>query len=85
MSNDLDVTEGALPDGLPYLRLGSVTAPTLVVGGERDNVYGQELLRATAEGVRDGRLILNTGASHASTMTHKRLAEDIATFLSSPS
>jgi pimeloyl-ACP methyl ester carboxylesterase len=62
-------------------RLGDVTAPTLVIGGERDNVYGQELLRATAEGVRNGRLILYPGASHASTMTHKRLAEDVATFL----
>lgn len=63
-------------------RLGDVAAPTLVIGGERDNVYGVELLKATAAGVRDGRLILYPGASHASTMTSKRLADDVASFLS---
>lgn len=62
-------------------RLGDVTAPTLVIGGERDNVYGQELLKATADGVSDGRLIVYPGASHAATMTHKRLADDVAAFL----
>ncbi len=62
-------------------RLGDITAPTLVIAGERDNVYGQELLKATADGVRDGRLIVYPGASHASTMTHKRLADDVTEFL----
>jgi pimeloyl-ACP methyl ester carboxylesterase len=62
-------------------RLADITAPTLVIGGERDNVYGLDLLRATATGVRDGRLITYTGASHASTMTDKRLGDDVAGFL----
>ncbi len=66
-------------------RLADVTAPTLVIGGERDNVYGVELLQRTADGVGDGRLILYPGASHASTMTHKRLADDVAGFLRAPS
>ena len=64
-------------------RLGDITAPTLVIGGERDNVYGADLLRATAEGVRNGRLLLYPGASHASTMTSKRLGDDVAEFLTS--
>jgi pimeloyl-ACP methyl ester carboxylesterase len=62
-------------------RLADVTAPTLVIGGERDNVYGEEILRRTAQGVQDGRLILYPGTSHAATMTHRRLAGDIVEFL----
>jgi pimeloyl-ACP methyl ester carboxylesterase len=62
-------------------RLDDISAPTLVVGGEHDNVYGLDLLRGTADGVRDGRLIVYPGASHASAMTDKRLGDDVATFL----
>jgi pimeloyl-ACP methyl ester carboxylesterase len=64
-------------------RLGAVLAPALLIAGERDNVYGQAILRRTAEGVREGRLILYPGASHASAMTDKRLAGDIVEFLRS--
>jgi hypothetical protein len=53
----------------------------LVIGGERDNVYGAEMFRTTADGVGDGRLLLYPGASHASTMTSKRLGDDVAEFL----
>ncbi len=62
-------------------RLTDVAAPTLVIGGERDNVYGLDLLRATADGVREGRLVVYPGASHASTMTAKRLGSDVHEFL----
>jgi pimeloyl-ACP methyl ester carboxylesterase len=62
-------------------RLGDVRAPTLVIGGERDNVYGAEMFRTTADGVGDGRLLLYPGASHAATMTSKRLGDDVAEFL----
>ena len=62
-------------------RLGDVTAPTLVIGGERDNVYGLELLRGTADGVRDGRLLVYERASHASAMTDNRLGSDVSGFL----
>jgi pimeloyl-ACP methyl ester carboxylesterase len=62
-------------------RLGEITAPTLVIAGERDKVYGLDLLRRTAEGVRDGRLIVYEGASHASTITNKCLGNDVAAFL----
>lgn len=66
-------------------RLDAITAPTLVIGGSKDNVYGIDLLRATADGVRDGRLVAYEGASHASTMTDKRLADDVSAFLTTPS
>ena len=62
-------------------RLADVVAPTLVVGGERDEVYSQEMLRSTADGVRDGRLILYEGKSHASVFTDKRLGPDVVRFL----
>jgi pimeloyl-ACP methyl ester carboxylesterase len=62
-------------------RLGEITAPTLVIAGERDKVYGLDLLRRTAEGVRDGRLTVYEGASHASTITNKRLGDDVVAFL----
>lgn len=65
-------------------RLDDIRAPTLVIAGERDNVYGPELLAATAEGVLDGRLIVYKGASHASTITDKRLGEDASAFLLDP-
>jgi pimeloyl-ACP methyl ester carboxylesterase len=34
-------------------RLGDITAPTLVIAGERDTVYSPDILRRTADGVRN--------------------------------
>jgi pimeloyl-ACP methyl ester carboxylesterase len=65
-------------------RLADVTAPTLVIGGSHDEVYSAALLRATADGVRDGRLITYEGGSHASAFTDKRLGPDVAAFLQAP-
>lgn len=65
-------------------RLADVTAPTLVIGGGRDEVYSAPLLQGTADGVRDGRLITYPGASHASVFTDKRLGPDVAAFLLAP-
>jgi pimeloyl-ACP methyl ester carboxylesterase len=62
-------------------RLGEVTAPTLVIGGDRDAMYSPEIFARTAQGVRDGRLILYPGASHGTTFTHQLLADDVAAFL----
>lgn len=62
-------------------RLADVIVPTLVIGGERDRVYSPAIFRQTAEGVRDGRLILYPGADHAHVFTHKALADDVAGFL----
>src|SRR5919202_578494 len=65
-------------------RLGDVTAPTLVIGGDRDEVYSPEIFARTAQGVRNGRLILYRGANHATTLTHTSLADEVALFLGGP-
>jgi pimeloyl-ACP methyl ester carboxylesterase len=62
-------------------RLNDITAPTLVISGERDDVYSPEIFRRTADGVRDGRLITYPKATHGTTFTNKRLGEDVAEFL----
>ena len=62
-------------------RLADVVAPTLVIGGERDEVYSRELFERTASGVRDGRLILYPKASHGTTFTNGALGADVRAFL----
>jgi pimeloyl-ACP methyl ester carboxylesterase len=61
-------------------RLGEITAPTLVVGGERDFFYSPELFRETAEGVRDGRLLLYPKLDHKGTLGSKRFFRDATDF-----
>jgi pimeloyl-ACP methyl ester carboxylesterase len=39
-------------------RLGEITAPTLVIAGERDRVYSPEIFHRTAQDVRRGQLIV---------------------------
>jgi len=62
-------------------RLGDVLAPTLVIAGERDTVYSPEIFRRTADGVRDGRLIVYPGTGHGGAIVHRRLAADVGAFL----
>jgi pimeloyl-ACP methyl ester carboxylesterase len=62
-------------------RLGEITAPTLVVGGDRDLAYPVALLRGTAAGVPDGRLIVYAGRNHNSAITDRRFASDVSAFL----
>ena len=62
-------------------RLGDVTAPTLVIGGAADRVYSPAIFRETAEGVRDGRLVIYPGTGHGGTLAHRRLVGDVAAFL----
>jgi pimeloyl-ACP methyl ester carboxylesterase len=47
--------------------LHRITAPTLVVGGDRDVFYGRELFEGTAAGVRDGRAHIVPGWGHLRT------------------
>ncbi len=62
-------------------RLADVVAPTLVLGGERDLDYPVELFRETAEGIRDGRLIIYPGLGHLGVFRSGRLAADVTAFL----
>ena len=65
-------------------RLGDVTAPTLVIAGERDRVYTPEIFRRTADGVRLGRLVIYPRTRHRATITHRRFADDVTRFLLAP-
>lgn len=62
-------------------RLGDISAPTLVIAGERDNVYTPEIFRRTAQGVRDGRLLVYPRTGHGGTLTRRRFATDVSDFL----
>ncbi|MEV6965089.1 alpha/beta hydrolase [Hamadaea sp. NPDC051192] len=62
-------------------RLSDVTAPTLIIQGERDRVYPIEFARRTAEGIPGARLVVYSGISHSGTFTDKRFARDALAFL----
>ena len=50
-------------DAEPHL--GRVTAPTLVIGAERDVFYPPDLVRLTADGIPEARAVVFPGKSHA--------------------
>ena len=62
-------------------RLGEVTAPTLVIAGERDRIYSAAIFQRTAAGVRDGRLIVYPGTGHGGTLASRRFVDDVTAFL----
>ena len=62
-------------------RLGEISAPTLVIGGERDRAYSRELFQEIAERIPNGRLILYEGRGHGGTISDRRLARDVIVFL----
>jgi pimeloyl-ACP methyl ester carboxylesterase len=62
-------------------RLSEITAPTLVVGGDRDRCYDRELVEATAQGIPRARLVLYEGRGHIGVSMDKRLRRDVLTFL----
>ena len=60
-------------------RLGEISAPTLVVAGDRDPFYTQTLFRETAEGIPNGRLIFHPGMGHPA--SGKQFGRDVLAFL----
>lgn len=62
-------------------RLREITAPTLLIGGERDRVYPPDIAQQTVERIPHAQLILYKGRNHRSTLTDQRLLPDIITFL----
>lgn len=62
-------------------RLAEITAPVLVVGGERDGFYGPDLFRETADLVPRGRLVLYPRRGHLRTVADRRLAPGVLRFL----
>ncbi|NKY86779.1 alpha/beta fold hydrolase [Nocardia veterana] len=62
-------------------RLGEITAPTLVLGGDRDACYPVETFRRTAAGIPDAQLIVYPGIGHRGAVRQQRFAADIAAFI----
>ena len=58
--------------------------PVLVAGGTRDRVVPPQLLRVTAAGLPDARLLLLRGRGHATALFGPRLRPAIAAFLAEP-
>jgi pimeloyl-ACP methyl ester carboxylesterase len=65
-------------------RLGEISVPVLVVGGTRDRVVPPEMLRATASGIPDARLILLAGRGHATALYDPRAKPILEAFLTEP-
>ena len=64
-------------------RLHEITAPTLVVGGDKDHFYSAELFRQTADLIPGARLILYPGRGHVP-MAGTQLVPDVMRFLDAP-
>jgi pimeloyl-ACP methyl ester carboxylesterase len=62
-------------------RLGEISAPTLVIGGERDRCYSRALFEETTRGIPDARLFIYEGRGHGGTVTDGRFARDVTAFL----
>ena len=60
-------------------QLARIAAPTLVIAGDRDPFYTPALLRETAAGIPDARLILYPGMGHPA--SGKRFKQDVLAFL----
>ena len=62
-------------------RLHEITAPTLLIGGDRDSNYSPDLMKQTAERIPHARLIMYPGRRHSETMTDRRFISDMLAFL----
>jgi pimeloyl-ACP methyl ester carboxylesterase len=60
-------------------RLVQITAPTLVVAGDKDPFYTEALFRDTAAGIPNAKLILYKGMGHPA--SGKQFSRDVLTFL----
>jgi len=62
-------------------RLSTVSAPTLVAGGDRDLAYPVDLMRATADGLPNGKLRVYEGRNHNNAISDPRFLPDLRYFL----
>jgi pimeloyl-ACP methyl ester carboxylesterase len=62
-------------------QLHRITAPTLLIAGDRDRFYSPELFRETAQRIPNARLSLYHDKGHAGVMTHKPAIREIVDFL----
>ena len=61
-------------------RLGSITTPTLIVGGDRDAFYGSRVFQETAALLPRSRLVLYKGRGHMAPKA-RPLAREVLMFL----
>jgi pimeloyl-ACP methyl ester carboxylesterase len=59
-------------------RLGEISTPTLVIGGNEDPFFSEDLLRETAEKVPDATLRIYEGVGHGVPKERKRRYEEDA-------
>ncbi len=62
--------------------LHRITAPTLVIAGERDRFYSTALFRETTERIPNAKLLLYRGKPHGVAVTRRAAVEQILRFLS---
>jgi pimeloyl-ACP methyl ester carboxylesterase len=62
-------------------RLREISAPTLVIGGDRDRFYPRDLFEATAEGIPNARLTIYEGRAHGGTFADRRFGRGVVAFL----
>jgi pimeloyl-ACP methyl ester carboxylesterase len=62
-------------------RLGEISAPSLVIGWGRDHFYPAELIRETADGIPNARLILYEDCARGGTFADRRFGKDVLAFL----
>ncbi len=62
-------------------QLGRISAPTLLVGGERDAFYSVDLFRETADGIPKAQLHLAEGKGHLGAVSGKRFVQEVEAFL----
>lgn len=65
-------------------RLADITAPLLVLAGERDAFYPLEVTRPLADGVPDGRLVVRAGAEHHQVTSGQQFVDEVRHFLTRP-
>ena len=63
-------------------RLAEIKVPTLVIAGDSDFAFPEQLYRETAAGIPNARLILYEGVDHFNTLGNKHFGEDVFEFLS---
>ncbi|WKG04135.1 alpha/beta fold hydrolase [Mycolicibacterium sp. HK-90] len=62
-------------------RLSDITAPTLVIAGERDRLYPPDLARRTADGIPGAALQMYPDRMHHTVARGPRFSADVTTFL----
>lgn len=65
-------------------RLNQIQSPTLLVAGGRDRAFPLDLVKATAAGIQNSRLIVYPRAGHLGAMINRHFGRDVANFLAEP-